>query len=69
VDGYFEEPSIRSLEQVLDYGVGLKRGLVFADLWDLERFSGCRQCYGKRKARLEQINLTQEAMKPVSCNC
>jgi len=68
-EGYFEEPSIRSLERVLDYGIGLKRGLVFADLWDLERFSSCNRCYGSRKARLERVNLTQEAVGPVTCNC
>jgi radical SAM enzyme (TIGR01210 family) len=69
VEGYFEEPSIQSLEQVLDYGIGLKRGLVFADLWDLENFSGCNRCYGPRKARLDRVNLTQQTVKPVSCNC
>ena len=68
-DGYFEEPSIRSLEQVLDYGIGLNRGLVFADLWDLERFSSCNLCYGSRKARLDRVNLTQKTERPVSCNC
>ena len=69
LDGYFGEPSIYSLEQVLDYGLGLKKGLVFADLWDLERFSTCKTCFGSRKERLMQANLTQKPVKPLSCNC
>lgn len=69
VEGHFKEPSIQSLEQVLDYGIGLNRGLVFADLWDLERFSVCSRCFEPRKARIDRVNLTQEAVEPVSCNC
>jgi len=69
VDGYFKEPSIQSLEKVLDYGIGLNRGLVFADLWDLERFSVCNRCFEPRKERLDRVNLSQEAVGPVSCNC
>jgi len=69
LEGYFSQPSIRSLEQVLDYGIGLGKGLVFADLWDLERFSTCERCFAARKERLEQMNLTQEHLKPLSCSC
>jgi len=69
LEGYFGEPSIYSLEQVLDYGLGLKKGLVLADLWDLERFSTCEHCFGSRKERLTQVNLTQKPVKPLSCNC
>lgn len=69
LEGYFGEPSIYSLEQVLDYGIGLKKGLVFADLWDLERFSTCEHCFGSRKERLTEVNLTQKHVKPVTCNC
>lgn len=67
--GYFGEPSIGSLERVLEYGMGLGKGLVFADLWDLERFSRCRQCFADRKERLRQMNLGQKAVKAVSCSC
>lgn len=69
IDGYFGEPSIRSLEQVVEYGIGLKKGLVFADLWDLERFSTCRHCFEARKERLHRVNLSQEFVKSVSCSC
>jgi len=69
LDGYFQEPSIHSLERVIEYGTGLQKGLVFADLWDLERFSRCDNCFAFRKERLNQINLTQEQMRPVECSC
>ncbi|MCD4710020.1 MAG: hypothetical protein K8R52_04180 [Bacteroidales bacterium] len=58
-EGFFQEPSIQSLERVITYGIGLQKGLVFADLWDLERFSGCNSCFLPRKERLERMNLEQ----------
>ena len=69
LEGYFQEPAIHSLERVIEYGIGLQKGLVFADLWDLERFSRCDSCFAPRKKRLNQINLTQEHMEPVECSC
>ena len=39
--GHFARPDIRSLEKVLEYGIGLNSGRVFADLWDLNLFSDC----------------------------
>jgi len=69
LEGYFQEPAIHSLERVIEYGIGLQKGQVFADLWDLERFSRCDSCFATRKERLMQINLTQEYMKPVECSC
>ena len=41
-EGQFTPPSLDSLEDVLDYGVGLSRGRVFTDLWDIERFLHAR---------------------------
>jgi len=69
LDGYFQQPSIHSLERVLEYGIRLQKGLVFADLWDLDRFSTCEPCFEPRKERLKQMNLTQEYVKPVECSC
>ena len=69
LDAYFQEPAIQSLERVIEYGIGLQKGQVFADLWDLERFSRCDSCFAPRKERLNQINLTQEPVKPVECSC
>ena len=68
-EGYFKEPCIQSLERVLEYGISLKKGSVFADLWDLERFSTCPGCFESRKERLNQLNLTQAYQKPVVCSC
>jgi radical SAM enzyme (TIGR01210 family) len=67
--GLFSPPVIRSLEEVLDYGINLKAGRVFADLWDVEQFSKCRDCFPERKLRLEKINLEQQVLSPVKCTC
>jgi len=69
LDAYFQEPAIQSLERVIEYGIGVQKGQVFADLWDLERFSRCDSCFASRKLRLTQTNLTQVLMKPVECSC
>lgn len=69
LEGYFQEPAIQSLERVLEYGVSLKKGLVFADLWDLERFSRCDSCFDSRRDRLEKINLSQKVSNAVVCSC
>lgn len=68
-EGFFHRPSIHSLERVTAYGTGLKRGVVLADLWDLEIFSGCDSCFEPRKERLTRMNLTQEPLEPVRCTC
>jgi hypothetical protein len=48
---YFVQPDIRSLETVLEYGIRLNAGRVFADVWDLDIFSGCKKCSDKRTNR------------------
>ncbi|MEK6302949.1 MAG: radical SAM protein [Acidobacteriota bacterium] len=68
--GSFSPPSLTTLEQAAAYGVRLGRGRVFADLWDLERFSSCAICFSARAARLREMNLRQEISPPVQCqNC
>lgn len=67
--GDFTSPVIESLETVLEYGIGLKAGRVFADTWDLELFTDCPDCIKQRKARIEAINLTQTINQKVTCNC
>ena len=67
--GNFTQPNIESLEEVLDYGIGLKAGRVFADLWDVDKFSRCKKCLESRKTRLENTNLHQHLLPPVLCNC
>lgn len=67
--GEFSPPSLstveRSLESVLRFG----RGRVFVDTWDIEKFSSCADCLAARKDRLERMNLAQQQLPPVPCNC
>jgi radical SAM enzyme (TIGR01210 family) len=67
--GHFTPPRLESLEEVLDYGVGLGRGRVFADLWDVERFAPCPRCGPARAERMRVTNLTQQVLPPVACPC
>lgn len=67
--GQFSPPDIRSLEHVLDYGIGLNKGRVFADLWDIERFSTCPNCLSERVDRLNRTNLAQQILPEIECSC
>jgi radical SAM enzyme (TIGR01210 family) len=67
--GQFSPPRLSSLEKVLAHGIGLRKGNVFADLWDIELFSDCPKCVDKRKLRLQQMNLNQEIYPEISCTC
>jgi hypothetical protein len=68
-NGDFTPPDIRSLESVLEYGMGLKAGRVFADTWDLEQFSTCNECFEQRRDRLISMNLNQEIYRKITCAC
>lgn len=65
--GDFVPPAGRSLEQTLERGLGLNRGRVFVDLWDAEQFFACFACRGERIGRLNEMNLRQRVMPPISC--
>jgi radical SAM enzyme (TIGR01210 family) len=65
--GEFSPPKLKTLEAAAEYGVSLQRGRVFADLWDLERFSTCAACYQTRRHRLHQMNLTQSVPPAIHC--
>jgi radical SAM enzyme (TIGR01210 family) len=65
--GDFAPPKLATLEAALDYGVDLRRGRVFADLWDLGQFADCQECFPARRARLETINLQQQPVPQVVC--
>lgn len=67
--GEFAEPSITSMETVLETGLELQRGRVFMDLWDAERFADCALCATPRIDRLQRMNLTQTILPPVQCSC
>ncbi len=65
--GDFSPPSLATLEAALEYGLRLAKGRVFADLWDLRRFSTCDLCFDARSARLQKMNLDQTIPAPVEC--
>jgi archaeosine synthase beta-subunit len=65
--GEFAEPSLAALEDAVDFGLGLRRGRVFADLWDLPRFRRCSSCFDERAARLAAQNLLQRPLPRTAC--
>lgn len=65
--GEFAPPRLATLEAAMDHGVGLQRGRVFADLWDLEKFSRCPSCFAARRERLHLMNFTQQLLPRVEC--
>jgi archaeosine synthase beta-subunit len=67
--GHFSRPDIRSLETVLEYGIELNAGRVFADLWDLNLFSSCGKCFDSRAERMNEMNLNQTLPLRIECTC
>ncbi len=65
--GEFRKPRIASLEAAVESSLLLRKGRVFADLWSLEEFRRCEACFGRRRERLQAINLRQTISPPVSC--
>jgi len=65
--GDFAPPSLNALEESLDGCLNLGEGRVFADTWDLGRFSSCDACFKERKDRLDSMNLMQEILPRVRC--
>jgi radical SAM enzyme (TIGR01210 family) len=65
--GVYVPPTLDVFDDAMDAALERARGRVFADLWDLERLTTCGACFGDRKARLEQMNLTQRPAPRVSC--
>ena len=68
-DGDFAPPALNELEVALAGGLALRRGRVFADLWDTERLSNCPRCGGARRARLASMNLSQKILPAIDCSC
>jgi archaeosine synthase beta-subunit len=61
------EPTLAELEAALDAALLDRRGRVFADLWDLDRFANCRSCFADRQDRLRRTNIEQRVQPPVRC--
>lgn len=66
-EGLFQPPRLEELEAAVEFGIGLKRGRVFGDVWDLERFSDCAGCFGARRNRLRAMNLEQRNLAEIEC--
>lgn len=66
-EGHFSPPTLGSVEATLEYGIGLKRERVFADVWDLEKFSRCSACLPSRFERLSRMNLRQAIEPRIYC--
>jgi radical SAM enzyme (TIGR01210 family) len=69
LSGDFHEPALRDLEDAHDFGIHAGRARVFADTWDLERFSCCPLCAEARHDRLERMNLSQNIEPRIRCAC
>jgi len=64
----FTPSTLDLFETALEEGLTVQRGRVFADLWDLEKFSRCRACFPQRLARLRRMNLQQRIEPAVLCD-
>ena len=62
------EPALGELETAEEFGIGLGRGRVFADTWDLARFSRCEYCLPARRERIHRMNLAQQIESPIRCS-
>ena len=65
--GQFAPPKLETLEAAMANGIALKKGRVFADLWDVRRTALCEACAEMRIARLHAMNLQQCVMPFVHC--
>ena len=66
--GEFSPPSLAALEQVSEFGVGLARGRVFVDLWEISRLRRCAECFTARVERLRSQNLIQQVAPRAPCD-
>jgi radical SAM enzyme (TIGR01210 family) len=66
--GNFSPPNLRTVEAASEYGIGLKRGRVFVDLWDIRQVDACEQCREQRISRLETMNYSQSLGEAVRCD-
>ncbi len=68
-DKHFAPPTLDSLEEVFDAGLAMGRGRVFVDLWDIAKLASCPRCGPDRTQRLQAMNLQQQRLPPVECDC
>ncbi|MBN9120169.1 MAG: radical SAM protein [Planctomycetes bacterium] len=58
--GHFAPPSLDALEVAMEYGLSLRAGRVFLDLWDIGHVSPDAPNRSARVARLARMNLSQQ---------
>jgi radical SAM enzyme (TIGR01210 family) len=65
----FRQPPLAAIERAVDaaHARRQRRGRIFVDLWDLERFSDCAACFAPRRSRLHAMNLEQRVLPRVAC--
>jgi hypothetical protein len=71
--GGFRQPTLADIER--SAAIGIERAAihepraarVFVDVWDLERFSSCANCFAARRDRLHAMNLEQRVAPPHPC--
>lgn len=66
--GDFAPPDLRTVEDAHEYGIGIKRGRVFVDLWDIRQVAACSNCREQRIARLANMNHSQLPGDAVLCD-
>jgi len=68
-EGHYVPPTLDAIEEVFERALRMagKGRRVFADTWDLERFSSCTECFSERKRRLDRMNLEQRMLPAVKC--
>jgi len=65
--GAFEPPAVGSLLEVLEYGLSLRGGRVFADLWDLRQRADLSLREREQIDRMALLNLTQDLAAANAC--
>jgi uncharacterized Fe-S cluster-containing MiaB family protein len=68
-EGGFAPPSLEVVESAAEYGIAVRRGRVFVDLWNLAESVGvCSVCTDRRVDRLRRMNLDQAVLPAVCCD-
>ncbi len=65
----FTAPTGESLEHVQEFGIGKQLSRVFVDLWEVDRFFHCNDCQTARIDRMRTMNLEQQLLPRIQCNC
>jgi hypothetical protein len=65
--GLLHPPTVEVFDRAMEECLALGRGVVLADLWDVEAMRGCDTCRGRRIARLREMNRSGRVGSPVRC--